>query len=82
MHAEPEYNFFEMFRRHFPDKTEKYGELVEQVSADFLADEQAFKEMVELRTKDRVATRNLTPAAVCAERVLAERGLSSRPKRN
>jgi len=51
-HKEPEYNFFEMYRSHFPDKLTSYREIYDRVKKQFQQEEDLFREKVKKRIKE------------------------------
>ena len=44
MHAEPEYKFEEMFKKHYPEKMKKYSEIIGIMNRIFSEEEEKFKE--------------------------------------
>ncbi len=51
MHKEPEYNWIEMYRKHFSNKMVKYDELIKQMRDEFNAEEVETREFIERKLK-------------------------------
>jgi len=52
MHAEAEYNFFEMYKLYFPEKMRTYTNLIETMKKELLEERNKFKEIVKREEKE------------------------------
>jgi len=52
MHCEASYNFFEMYRKHYPNNVRNYNELLDKMKKEFDTEENKFKDRVKKRMKE------------------------------
>lgn len=51
-HCEPEYNFFEMYKKEFPGKMMMYNNLINTIEEQFIKEENYFKEKIKRQERD------------------------------
>lgn len=52
MHAEPEYNFFEMYKEYFPERLKNYSSLYNNMENTLKTEENKFKELIKKRVQE------------------------------
>lgn len=52
MHKEPEYNWIEMYNKHFRGKTKKYDDLVKYMRNEFVSEEREIRDIIQKRLKE------------------------------
>jgi hypothetical protein len=58
MHKEPEYNFFEMYKTHYPERMKNYKELYEKIRKEYEEEEDTFREKVKKRMQEEERLEN------------------------